>query len=117
MLRAHKHACGAHNGVGSPRSQGAEAPAFSAQCARHSGRDVEICGWLYRASERGGPFMLVSAPDATAAAVLLPGFRPPKHWFGPITLRGRLSYGLAVRGGVASYLRLERARVVTVYSP
>jgi hypothetical protein len=34
-----------------------------------------------------------------------------------VTLRGRLSYGFAVHDGIASYLRLERARVSTAFSP
>jgi hypothetical protein len=51
------------------------------------------------------------------AAVILPGFKLPKHATGAVTLRGRLSYGFAVRDGIASYLRLERARVSTAFSP
>jgi hypothetical protein len=48
---------------------------------------------------------------------MLPGFKLPKHAAGAVTLRGRLAYGFAIRNGVASYLRLERARVSTGFSP
>lgn len=103
---------------------GSEELAFSARCEQHAGQDVEICGWLYQAGDGAGPVMLVSRPGdcpdksgAPVAAIILPGFRRPKHAFGPVTLRGRLSYGLDIRGGIASYLRLERARVATIYSP
>jgi hypothetical protein len=34
-----------------------------------------------------------------------------------VTLRGRLAYGFAIQNGIASYLRLERARVSTGFSP
>jgi hypothetical protein len=68
--------------------------------------------------------MLVSrqgeCPDCSpspVAAVILPGFRPPKHASGAVTLRGRLAYGFAIQNGIASYLRLERARVSTGFSP
>ena len=59
-------------------------------------------------------------PDCSpspVAAVILPGFHPPKRATGAVTLRGRLSYGFAIRNGIASYLRLERARVSTGFSP
>ena len=54
---------------------------------------------------------------APVAAVILPGFKPPKRAAGAVTLRGRLSDGFAVHNGIASYLRLERARVSTGFSP
>jgi len=57
------------------------------------------------------------APKGVGVSVILPGFRLPKHAIGAITLRGRLSYGLALRDGIASHLRLERARVSTTFSP
>src|SRR5262245_13714005 len=97
---------------------------FAGTCTHYSGEEVEIRGWLAQAHDGSQTVMLVQrqgdCPDcspAPVAAVILPGFRPPKHAAGAVTLRGRLSYGLAVRNGVASYLRLERARVSTGFSP
>jgi len=97
---------------------------FAGRCPDYSGQEVEIRGWLAQAHDGSRTLMLVNrqgdCPDcspAPVAAVILPGFRLPKHANGAVTLRGRLSYGLAVRNGVASYLRLERARVSTAFSP
>ena len=97
---------------------------FSGVCNDHSGKEVEIRGWLSQAHDGSGTVMLVSrqgdCPDcspAPVAAVILPGFKLPKHANGAVTLRGRLSYGFAIRNGIASYLRLERARVSTGFSP
>jgi len=97
---------------------------FAPRCEALSGEEVEIRGWLSEAHDGSHTLMLVyrqgDCPDcspAPVAAVILPGFKPPKHASGAVTLRGRLSYGLAVRNGIASYLRLERARVSTTFSP
>jgi hypothetical protein len=97
---------------------------FSAACNHYSGQEVEIRGWLSQAHDGSRTVMLVNrqgdCPDCSAspvAAVILPGFRPPKRANGAVTLRGRLSYGFAIRNGIASYLRLEQARVSTGFSP
>jgi hypothetical protein len=97
---------------------------YSTGCAEHSGKEVEIRGWLSQAHDGSRTVMLVSrqgdCPDcspAPVAAIILPGFRLPKHAAGAVALRGRLSYGFAIRNGIASYLRLERARVSTGFSP
>ena len=98
--------------------------AYSEACARHSGKDVEIRGWLAQAHNGSRTLMLVSregdCPDCSrgpVAAVILPGFRPPRRVNGALTLRGRLSFGFAVRNGIASHLRLERARLSSSFSP
>ena len=85
---------------------------------------MEIRGWLSQAHDGSRAVMLVSrqgdCPDCSAApvaAVMLPGFKLPRHAAGAVTLRGRLAYGFAIRNGIASYLRLERARVSTGFSP
>jgi hypothetical protein len=103
---------------------GTEGLAFSEACARHSGQDVEIRGWLVQAHDGSRTVMLVSregdCPDccrSAVAAVILPGFRPPRRLNGAVTLRGRLSFGFAVRNGIASHLRLERARLSGSFSP
>ncbi|HJY76372.1 MAG TPA: hypothetical protein VKE95_07050 [Burkholderiales bacterium] len=103
---------------------GSEALKYSSRCNSLSGKEVEIRGWIAQAHDGSRTVMLVNrqgdCPDcspAPVAAVILPGFKPPKHVAGAVTLRGRLSYGLAVRNGIASYLRLERARVSTAFSP
>ena len=97
---------------------------YSSRCGAFSGKEVEIRGWLSQAHDGSRTLMLVNrqgdCPDCSpspVAAVILPGFRPPKHASGAVTLRGRLSYGFAIRNGIASYLRLERARVSTGFSP
>lgn len=97
---------------------------FAPRCEALSGEEVEIRGWLSQAHDGSCTVMLVNrlgdCPDcspAPVAAVILPGFKPPKRATGAVTLRGRLSYGLTVRNGIASYLRLERARVSTGFSP
>jgi hypothetical protein len=103
---------------------GTDALAFSSRCHSLSGEEVEIRGWLSQAHDGSRAVMLVNrqgdCPDcspAPVAAVILPGFRPPKRAAGAVTLRGRLSYGFAIHNGIASYLRLERARVSTGFSP
>ncbi|HEY7239873.1 MAG TPA: hypothetical protein VH600_11940 [Burkholderiales bacterium] len=97
---------------------------FAGTCTRYSGQEVEIRGWLAQAQDGSQTLMLVpwqgDCPERSpspVAAVILPGFRPPKRATGAVTLRGRLSYGFAVRNGIASYLRLERARISTAFSP
>jgi hypothetical protein len=97
---------------------------FSTACDDYSGKEVEIRGWLSQAHDGSRTVMLVNrqgdCPDCSpspVAAVILPGFRAPKRATGAVTLRGRLSYGFAIRNGIASYLRLERARVSTGFSP
>ena len=97
---------------------------FAGRCPDYSGQEVEIRGWLSQAHDGSRAVMLVNrqgdCPDcspAPVAAVILPGFKLPKRAAGAVTLRGRLSYGFAVRDGIASYLRLERARVSTAFSP
>lgn len=93
-------------------------------CTEYSGKDVEIRGWLSEAHDGSRTVMLVSrqgdCPDCSAApvaAIILPGFKLPKRAAGAVTLRGRLAYGFAIQSGIASYLRLERARVSTGFSP
>ena len=97
---------------------------YCPRCDCLSGEEVEIRGWLSQAHDGSRTVMLVSrqgdCPDCSpspVAAVILPGFRPPKHASGAVTLRGRLSYGFAIHNGIASYLRLERARISTAFSP
>ena len=97
---------------------------FAGRCVHYAGQEVEIRGWLAQAHDGSRTVMLVNRPGdcpdcspSPVAAVILPGFKLPKHAIGAITLRGRLSYGLAVRDGIASHLRLERARVSTTFSP
>jgi hypothetical protein len=97
---------------------------YGSRCEGLSGEEVEIRGWLSQAHDGSRTVMLVNrqgdCPDCSptpVAAVILPGFRPPKHVSGAVTLRGRLSYGFAIQNGIASYLRLERARVSTGFSP
>ena len=97
---------------------------FSARCTSLSGEEVELRGWLSQAHDGSRTVMLVSregeCPDCSAApvaAVMLPGFKVPKRACGAVTLRGRLAYGFAIRNGIASYLRLERARISTGFSP
>ena len=97
---------------------------YSPRCDSLSGEEVEIRGWLSQAHDGSGTAMLVSrqgdCPDcspAPVAALILPGFKLPKHAAGAVTLRGRLAYGFAIQKGIASYLRLERARLSTGFSP
>ena len=97
---------------------------YGSRCETLSGEEVEIRGWLSQAHDGSRTVMLVNrqgdCPDCSptpVAAVILPGFRLPKHVSGAVTLRGRLSYGFAIQNGIASYLRLERARVSTGFSP
>lgn len=106
--------------------EGLNTPAldFSSRCASLSGEEVEIRGWLSQAHDGSRALMLVSregeCPDCSAApvaAVMLPGFRLPRRARGAVTLRGRLAYGFAIHNGIASYLRLERARISTGFSP
>ena len=92
---------------------------YSARCQALSGREVEIAGFVTD-SHDGRSQLLVSdpggCPDCSpvpVAAINLPSFRidNPK---GPVTLRGVLSYGFFVDAeGMGSFLRLEKARVVT----
>jgi hypothetical protein len=103
---------------------GTEGLQFSARCSALSGEEVEIRGWLSQAHDGSRAVMLVSqqgeCPDCSAApvaAIILPGFKLPKNAAGAVTLRGRLAYGFAIHNGIASYLRLERARVSTGFSP
>lgn len=103
---------------------GTEDLKYAPRCEALSGEEVEIRGWVSQAHDGSRAVMLVDrqgeCPDcspAPVAAVILPGFKPPRHATGAVILRGRLSYGLAVRDGIASYLRLERARVSTAFSP
>jgi hypothetical protein len=103
---------------------GTEQLKYAVRCAEYSGRDIEIRGWLSEAHDGSRTVMLVSrqgdCPDCAAApvaAIILPGFRLPKSAGGAVTLRGRLAYGFAIQNGIASYLRLERARVSTGFSP
>jgi hypothetical protein len=103
---------------------GTAALKYSSRCDSLSGEEVEMRGWLSQAHDGSGTLMLVSrqgdCPDCSAApvaAVVLPGFKLPKHASGAVTLRGRLAYGFAIQKGIASCLRLERARVSTGFSP
>jgi hypothetical protein len=103
---------------------GTQALDYSSRCDSLSGEEVEIRGWLSQAHDGSHAVMLVSrqgdCPDcspAPVAALILPGFKLPRRASGAVTLRGRLSYGFAINNGIASYLRLERARVSTGFSP
>jgi hypothetical protein len=103
---------------------GTDALRYASRCEALSGEDVEIRGWLSEAHDGSRSVMLVSrqgdCPDCSAApvaAIILPGFKLPKRAAGAVTLRGRLGYGFAIQNGIASYLRLERARVSTGFSP
>jgi hypothetical protein len=103
---------------------GTDALRYASRCEALSGEEVEIRGWLSQAHDGSRTVMLVNregdCPDCSAApvaAIILPGFKLPKHARGAVTLRGRLSYGFAILGGIASYLRLERARISTGFSP
>lgn len=98
--------------------------AYGAACARHSGEEVELRGWLAQAHDGSRTVMLVSRPGdcpdcsgTPVAAVVLPGFKLPRHAAGAVTLRGRLAFGLSIQNGIASHLRLERARVSTAFAP
>ena len=97
---------------------------YAPRCEALSGEEVEIRGWLTQAHDGSRTVMLVyregECPDCSPApvpAIVLPGFKLPKQARGAVTLRGRLSYGFAVRSGIASHLRLERARISTGFSP
>src|SRR5262245_40607227 len=97
---------------------------YSPRCDSLTGDEDEIRGWLSQAHDGSRTVMLLhrqgDCSDCSAspvAAVILPGFRPPKNASGAVTLRGRLSYGFAIQNGIASYLRLERARLSTPFSP
>jgi hypothetical protein len=66
---------------------------FGSRCPDYSGQEVEIRGWLAQAHDGSRTVMLVNrpgdCPDCSAtpvAAVILPGFRLPKHAIGAITL-------------------------------
>jgi len=103
---------------------GTEDLKYALRCEALSGEEVEIRGWVSQAHDASRAVMLVNRPGecpdcspAPVAAVMLPGFKLPKHANGAVTLRGRLSYGLAVHDGIASYLRLERARMSTAFYP
>jgi hypothetical protein len=102
---------------------GSENLRYSERCSLYANKDIELRGWLNQAHDGSKVVMLVdragACPDcspAPVAAVLLPGFKVGKKAGGAVTLRGRLSYGFAVRDGVASCLRLERARVSTLFA-
>jgi hypothetical protein len=88
---------------------------YSARCEALSGTEVEIAGYVVDTHD-GSAQMLVAEPGgcphcSQAAAVSLPGSRVPK---GAVTLRGVLSYGFSIDGeGSGSFLRLEKARLVT----
>jgi hypothetical protein len=103
---------------------GTDRLAYTEACLRHSGKEVEIRGWLALPHHSSRTVLLVSrygdCPGCCrrpVAAVVLPGFRLPRRTDGEVTLRGRLSYGFTVRNGIASHLRLERARLSGTYSP
>src|SRR3954471_15870500 len=103
---------------------GTEDLKYALRCEALSGEEVEIRGWVSQAHDASRAVMLVNRPGecpdcspAPVAAVMLPGFKLPKHANGAVTLRGRLSYGFAVHDGIASYLRLERARMSTAFCP
>jgi hypothetical protein len=103
---------------------GTDRLAYTEACLRHSGKEVEMRGWLAVPHDGSRTVMLVAGyADSRngcrrpVAAVVLPGFRPPRRINGEVTLRGRLSYGFAVRNGIASHLRLERARISGTFSP
>ena len=89
---------------------------YARLCAEMSGNEVELRGWLSPAHDGSGDILLVERPGecpdcSPVAAIALPGFTKGD---GAVTLRGRLHYGFAVdERGKASFLRLEKAKLVT----
>lgn len=88
---------------------------YSARCQALGGAEVELAGWVVDTHD-GAAQMLVAEPGgcphcSPVPAISLPGIRLPT---GAATLRGVLSYGFFTdAAGNASFLRLEKARLVT----
>ena len=92
-----------------------EGQGYSARCAELSGAEVELAGYVVDTHD-GRAQMLVAEPGgcphcSAVPAIALPGFKIKP---GAVTLRGVLSYGFFTDpAGNASFLRLEKARLVT----
>src|SRR6185436_10186714 len=90
---------------------------YSARCAELAGAEVELAGWVVETHD-GAAQMLVAEPGgcphcSPVPAILLPGFSIVSEGK-PVKLRGTLSYGFKQDdAGIASFLRLEGARVST----
>jgi len=90
---------------------------YSARCEALSGAEVEITGYVVDTHD-GRAQMLVAEPGgcphcSAVPAIALPSLRIEP---GAVTLRGVLSYGFSIDQddeGTASFLRLEKARLVT----
>ena len=88
---------------------------YSPRCEQLSGGTVEIAGYVVDTHD-GRAQMLVAEPGgcphcSPVPAIALPAFKMKP---GAVTLRGVLSYGFLADGdGNASFLRLEKARLVT----
>jgi len=88
---------------------------YSPRCQALSGAEVELAGYVVDTHD-GAAQMLVAEPGgcphcSPVPAVSLPGIKLP---IGAATLRGVLSYGFFVNAeGEASFLRLEKAKLVT----
>jgi hypothetical protein len=92
-----------------------EGLAYSPRCQALSGSAVELAGYVVDTHD-GAAQMLVAEPGgcphcSPVPAISLPGLKLPT---GAATLRGVLSYGFFSDGdGNASFLRLEKAKLVT----
>ena len=88
---------------------------YSARCQALSGAEVELAGYVVDTHD-GAAQMLVAEPGgcphcSPVPAISLPAFKMKP---GAVTLRGVLSYGFFTDSdGNASFLRLEKARLVT----
>jgi hypothetical protein len=88
---------------------------YSPRCGELSGSTVEIAGYVVDTHD-GAAQMLVAEPGgcphcSPVPAIALPSFKIKP---GAVTLRGVLSYGFLIDGdGNGSFLRLEKARLVT----
>jgi hypothetical protein len=92
-----------------------EGAGYSPRCEALSGAEVEIAGYVVDTHD-GRAQMLVAEPGgcphcSAVPAVALPAFKIKP---GAVTLRGVLSYGFFTDpAGDASFLRLEKAKLVT----
>jgi hypothetical protein len=92
-----------------------EGPGYSPRCEELSGAEVEIAGHVVDTHDSRAQ-MLVAEPGgcphcSPVPAIALPSFRIQP---GAVMLRGVLSYGFFTdAAGNGSFLRLEKARLVT----
>jgi hypothetical protein len=94
---------------------------YSATMAALNGREVSIEGYLSHPHVPGGDLSLVDQPGlcpdcspVPAAAICLPGARPPLTADGGprlVLVRGRLEFGLRIVNGTASMLRIMACTV------